>query len=117
MSFFPYWKIYYIYYFYYCDNLKPNARPKPKSSSLGILFDIITTVRNIRASKNVPMSKNIDLLLEVKSNDVLGLLENNKEYLQKFTNKKKPYKKASFYNNHSNTNHVFLVLGMQWHHE
>ena len=53
---------------------------------LNILFDIITTVRNIRSSKNVPMSKKIDLILEVKNNNVYNLLDNNKNYLAKFVN-------------------------------
>ena len=53
---------------------------------LDVLFDTITAVRNIRASKNVPMSKKIDLLLETKSDDIKNLLIQNKEYLLKFTN-------------------------------
>ena len=53
---------------------------------LDIIFDIITSVRNIRASKNVPMSKKIDLSLEIKNEELISLIDNNKEYLQKFTN-------------------------------
>lgn len=53
---------------------------------LETLFDIITSVRNIRASKNVPMSKKIDINLEIKTNELYELISNNKEYLAKFTN-------------------------------
>ena len=54
--------------------------------SLSIIFDIILAVRNIRASKNVPMSKKIELQLEIKTKKLLDLIDDNKEYLQKFTN-------------------------------
>ena len=53
---------------------------------LETLFDIITSVRNVRASKNVPMSKKIDIVLEIKTNELYELLNNNKDYLLKFTN-------------------------------
>ena len=67
----------------------PTVNPKynfKNVEKLDVLFDTITTVRNIRSSKNVPMSKKIDLLLEAKSQKVASLLLDNKEYLEKFTN-------------------------------
>ena len=51
-----------------------------------ILFDVITAVRNIRASKNVPNSKKIDLLLQAQSKEVEEFLNNSKDYLLRFTN-------------------------------
>ena len=51
-----------------------------------ILFDVITAVRNIRASKNVPNSKKIDLLLQAQSKEIEEFLNNSKDYLLRFTN-------------------------------
>lgn len=45
-------------YFYYCDNLKPNARPKPKSSSLGILFDVSGSAAKRDIDKEITLLKN-----------------------------------------------------------
>ena len=82
-----------IYLMYNTESIMISAWPtvNPKYNfkevdKLDVLFDTITSVRNIRASKNVPMSKKIDLLLETKSEDIKNLLIQNKEYLQKFTN-------------------------------
>ena len=51
-----------------------------------ILFDVITAVRNIRASKNVANSKKIDLLLQAQSKEVEDFLNSSKNYLERFTN-------------------------------
>ena len=50
-------------------------------SKIDTIFDIITSVRNIRASKNVPNSKKLDLILEVKDDNVEELINNNLAYL------------------------------------
>ena len=55
-------------------------------SKIDTIFDIITAVRNIRASKNVPNSKKLDIVLEVKDNDVEQLINSNLHYLARFTN-------------------------------
>lgn len=57
-----------------------------EASKIDTIFDIITSVRNIRASKNVPNSKKVDLILEVKQEEVKKLIEDNLVYLMKFTN-------------------------------
>ena len=57
-----------------------------EASKIDTIFDIITSVRNIRASKNVPNSKKIDLILEVKQEEVKDLINDNLIYLSKFTN-------------------------------
>ena len=57
-----------------------------EASKIDTIFDIITSVRNIRASKNVPNSKKIDLILEVKQEEVKDLINDNLIYLLKFTN-------------------------------
>ena len=51
-----------------------------------ILFDVITSVRNIRQGKGVPTSKKIDLTLQVTKESVKNFLEDSKDYLAKFTN-------------------------------
>ncbi len=55
-------------------------------SKIDTIFDIITAVRNIRASKNVPNSKKLDIVLEVKDQDLACLINNNLHYLSRFTN-------------------------------
>ncbi len=57
-----------------------------KASRIETIFDIITAVRNIRAEKNVVNSKKIDLLLEVKNNETLEIINQSLPYLEKFTN-------------------------------
>ena len=51
-----------------------------------IIFDIITSIRNIRNQKNVAMSKKIDLVLQFKDQNYLDFVNDNKHYLQKFAN-------------------------------
>ena len=51
-----------------------------------LIYDIITAVRNIRATKNVPNSKVITLNLEIKAPQLKKLIQNNLKYLQRFCN-------------------------------
>ena len=57
-----------------------------EASNFNIIFDIITSVRNIRNQKNVAMSKKIDLVLQYKEQAYLDFVNENTHYLQKFTN-------------------------------
>ena len=57
-----------------------------EANKFGIIFDIITTVRNIRNQKNVAISKKIDLTLQFKDENYLQFVNDNKHYLQKFAN-------------------------------
>ena len=50
------------------------------------LFEIITTVRNIRSEMNVPMSKTINISLETNDDALKKFLLAHQEYLKKFTN-------------------------------
>ncbi len=50
------------------------------------IFEIITAVRNIRANKNVSMSKPISLVLHVEDEKLKNFLNDNTHYIQKFTN-------------------------------
>ena len=56
------------------------------AASVEVIYDIISCVRNVRASKNVPNSKQIDLALEVREQNIANIIELCKPYLQKFTN-------------------------------
>ena len=50
------------------------------------LFDVITSIRNTRALRNVSISKPISLILKIKNQKLLNFIDNNKHYLQRFTN-------------------------------
>ncbi len=57
------------------------------NSQVDRLFNIITTVRNIRASKNVSINKKINIILEdTKGNDIATFTKNYYPYLCKFLN-------------------------------
>ena len=57
-----------------------------EAMDIQIVYDIITSVRNTRALKNVSISKPIDLVLQISDKDLLTFIDNNKHYLQRFTN-------------------------------
>ncbi|SDI92357.1 valine--tRNA ligase [Salimicrobium halophilum] len=50
------------------------------------LVSIIRSVRNIRAEVDTPMSKQIKLIIQAESEDVVKELEGNRNYLEKFCN-------------------------------
>lgn len=50
------------------------------------LFEIITSIRNIRASKNVAPSKKIDIEIYLSDDGLAKFLDEYDNYLQKFTN-------------------------------
>ncbi|WP_227936706.1 valine--tRNA ligase [Alkalihalobacillus deserti] len=54
-----------------------------------ILKDIIRSVRNTRAELNVPMSKQIELLVRAKDDKVLSKLTRGQSYIEKFCNPSK----------------------------
>ncbi len=67
----------------------PLVNPKynyENSKNMEVIFDIISAIRNIRAEKNVVNSKKIDLLLEIKDDVTYDIINNNIQYLQRFTN-------------------------------
>jgi valyl-tRNA synthetase len=53
---------------------------------MGLLMDIIRSVRNIRAEVNVPMSKKIELMIKPSDESSAKILNHNKEYIQRFCN-------------------------------
>ncbi|WP_226583432.1 valine--tRNA ligase [Halobacillus litoralis] len=50
------------------------------------LVSIIRSVRNIRAEVDTPMSKEIQLMIQAKDEEVVQELEKNRDYLEKFCN-------------------------------
>ncbi|MFZ0476271.1 MAG: valine--tRNA ligase [Halobacillus sp.] len=50
------------------------------------LVSIIRSVRNIRAEVDTPMSKEIQLMIQAKDENVVSELEKNRDYLEKFCN-------------------------------
>ncbi|HOE15383.1 MAG TPA: valine--tRNA ligase [Candidatus Paceibacterota bacterium] len=56
------------------------------ASKIEVIYDIITAVRTIRTSKNVPNSKKITLLLETHDQKLANFIQKNINYLSKFTN-------------------------------
>jgi valyl-tRNA synthetase len=56
---------------------------------MGLLMDVIRTVRNIRAEKNVPLGKKIELLIKPAGEEAYRLLEQGEEYVSRFCNPEK----------------------------
>jgi valyl-tRNA synthetase len=56
---------------------------------MDLLKEIIRSVRNTRAELNVPMSKQIELLIHAKDPSVLAQLERGKSFIEKFCNPSK----------------------------
>ena len=50
------------------------------------MLEVITVVRNIRHEKNVPMSKKINLALEINEVELFNFYRANEDYLARFTN-------------------------------
>jgi len=56
------------------------------ANKIEVIYDIITAVRTIRTSKNVPNSKKIELYLETHDQKLANFIKKNINYLSKFTN-------------------------------
>ncbi|GAA4705070.1 valine--tRNA ligase [Brevibacillus fulvus] len=61
--------------------LNPDAE-----AEMGLLMEVIRSVRNIRAEVNVPMSKKIELLIKASDQVTLARLTQSREYLIRFCN-------------------------------
>ena len=72
------------------------------------LFNIITAVRNIRNEKNVPMSKKIEVRLEVANEETLAFLQAHENYLSRFINFESL--KLSLYTDNSNEDSTVALL-------
>lgn len=56
------------------------------SAEMELLVNIIKSVRTTRNEVNTPLSKPIDIKLEVKDDDKRAAVERNKHYIERFTN-------------------------------
>jgi valyl-tRNA synthetase len=67
----------------------PGQQAPEAVKEMGLLIDIIRSVRNIRAEVNVPMSKKVELLIKPRDESSLKILRSNEEYIQRFCNTSK----------------------------
>lgn len=63
-----------------------NLSDSEAASEMKLLVEIIRSVRNIRAEVNTPMSKKINMLVKVKDDHILQVLDKNRSYLERFCN-------------------------------
>jgi valyl-tRNA synthetase len=56
------------------------------ATEMKLLVEVIRAVRNIRAEVNTPMSKQIDMQIKAKDENVLAQLDNNRAYIERFCN-------------------------------
>lgn len=82
-----------IYQAYHDDSIVISSWPVANkeydftdSSDILIVYDVISAIRNIRAEKNVPNSRMIDLEIECRTYFSYKTIENHLSYLQRFTN-------------------------------
>lgn len=56
------------------------------AAEMKLLVETIRAVRNIRAEVNTPLSKKIKMLVKVKDDSALNILNENRSYLERFCN-------------------------------
>ncbi len=61
------------------------SNPTSKNA-MALLVDIIKSVRHTRNDVNTPLSKPIDILIEVKDESRLEIIESNRHYIERFCN-------------------------------
>ena len=54
--------------------------------AMGQLMDVIIAVRQIRNEMNTPLSKPVDMMIQVKNEESLAILTSNEEYIRRFCN-------------------------------
>ncbi|SHF65049.1 valine--tRNA ligase [Ornithinibacillus halophilus] len=59
------------------------------ANQMAQLVSIIKSVRNIRSEVDTPMSKQIELLIQAENEEIVGELEENRGYLERFCNPSK----------------------------
>lgn len=60
---------------------KPHAYDEEAEQKLGVLMELITKARNIRAEMNIPPSRLIDLYLGIKDNLMREFIEEHKDHI------------------------------------
>lgn len=68
--------------------VKEELTDNDSKETMALLVDIIKSVRQTRNEVNTPLSKPIDIKIEVKDETKRGLIEENKHYIERFTNPK-----------------------------
>ena len=68
--------------------VKEELTDNDSKETMALLVDIIKAVRQTRNEVNTPLSKPIDIKIEVKNETKRGLIEENKHYIERFTNPK-----------------------------
>ena len=68
--------------------VKEELTDNDSKETMALLVDIIKSVRQTRNEVNTPLSKPIDIKIEVKNETKRGLIEENKHYIERFTNPK-----------------------------
>ncbi|MFA6627502.1 MAG: hypothetical protein WCT17_03115, partial [Bacilli bacterium] len=58
-------------------------------SDMKMIFDVITSVRNLRATKNITNKTAIDLILQVKDRKAMNFLKKNQAIIEKFCHTQK----------------------------
>jgi valyl-tRNA synthetase len=66
--------------------VNPEFTDNQASQEMKLLMEMIRSVRNIRAEVNTPMSKKIKMLVKVKEETVLNIVEKNRSYIERFCN-------------------------------
>jgi len=56
---------------------------------MGLLMEVIRSVRNIRAEMNVPLSKKVELMIKPTNEEAYSLLSQGEEYIERFCNPQK----------------------------
>ena len=64
----------------------PEFSDEQAAAEMKLLMEMIRSVRNIRAEVNTPMSKKIKMIVKVKDEAVLKVVEKNRAYIEKFCN-------------------------------
>ncbi|UFT97936.1 valine--tRNA ligase [Radiobacillus kanasensis] len=66
--------------------VKEDLHDEQAAEEMKRLVGIIRAVRNIRAEVDTPMSKQIQLLIQAESDEIVAELQKNRHYLEKFCN-------------------------------
>ncbi|MED4530887.1 valine--tRNA ligase [Metabacillus fastidiosus] len=66
--------------------VNPELTDEKAAAEMKLLVEVIRSVRNIRAEVNTPMSKQIQMQIKAKNEEVLTQLESNRAYVERFCN-------------------------------
>ncbi|WP_413627143.1 valine--tRNA ligase [Fructilactobacillus vespulae] len=64
--------------------VQPEFTNADAESNMSHLIEVIKAVRNIRAEANAPLGNPVDILIKTKDNGLKAVLENNREYIDRF---------------------------------